>query len=59
MPAVTVADITVLPRVNEVIGARARTVKSITTAPQGYEGEAFRYVEHLLESIWLSWIHSS
>ena len=41
MPAVTVADITVLPRVREIAGARARAVKSITTAPQGYEGEGF------------------
>ena len=41
MPAVTVSDITVLPRVNEVVGARARKVKSITTAPQGFEGEGF------------------
>jgi len=41
MPAVTAADITVLPRVSEVPGARARSVKSVTTAPQGYEGEGF------------------
>ena len=41
MPAVTVSDITILPRVSEVVGARARKVKSITTAPQGFEGEGF------------------
>ena len=41
MPAVTVNDITVLPRISEVTGARARKVKSITTAPQGFEGEGF------------------
>ena len=41
MPAVTVADITVLPRVSEIVGARARSVKSVTTAPQGFEGEGF------------------
>jgi redox-sensitive bicupin YhaK (pirin superfamily) len=41
MPAVTVSDITVLPRVNEALGAQARKVKSITTAPQGFEGEGF------------------
>jgi hypothetical protein len=41
MPAVTVSDITVLPRVSEVTGGRARKVKSITTAPQGFEGEGF------------------
>jgi redox-sensitive bicupin YhaK (pirin superfamily) len=41
MPAVTVADITVLPRVKAVVGTRARAVRSITTAPQGFEGEGF------------------
>ncbi len=41
MPAVTVPDITILPRVFSKPGARTRTVKSITTAPQGYEGEGF------------------
>jgi hypothetical protein len=41
MPAVTVSDITVLPRVSELPGARARKVKNITTAPQGFEGEGF------------------
>ena len=41
MPAVTVADITILPRVIIEPVARARGVKSVTTAPQGYEGEGF------------------
>ena len=41
MPAVSVADITVLPRISENPGARARSVKSISTAPQGFEGEGF------------------
>ena len=41
MPAVIVSDITVLPRVSELPGGRARKVKSITTAPQGFEGEGF------------------
>ncbi len=41
MPAVTVADITILPRVTATPGARARKVKSVTTAPQGLEGEGF------------------
>lgn len=41
MPAVTVKDITVLPRVSAPASLRARRVKSITTAPQGYEGEGF------------------
>ncbi len=39
MPAVTVSDITVLPRISSAPGAQPRTVKSITTAPQGFEGE--------------------
>ena len=39
MPAVTVSDITILPRITAAPGSRARTVKSITTAPQGFEGE--------------------
>ena len=41
MPAVTVSDITVLPRVTADPAAKARRVKSITTAPQGFEGEGF------------------
>lgn len=41
MPAVTVKDITVLPRVGADPTLRARKVKSITTAPSGYEGEGF------------------
>ena len=41
MPAVTVSDITVLPRISAGTNLRARTIKSITTAPQGYEGEGF------------------
>lgn len=41
MPAVTVKDITVLPRVNADPSLRARKIKSITTAPSGYEGEGF------------------
>ena len=41
MPAVSVDDITVLPRIVASPTARSRRVKSITTAPQGYEGEGF------------------
>lgn len=41
MPAVTVKDITVLPRVVADPSLRARKIKSITTAPSGYEGEGF------------------
>jgi redox-sensitive bicupin YhaK (pirin superfamily) len=42
MPAVTVSDITALPRVPEPAPeAVARPVTSLTTAPSGYEGEGF------------------
>ena len=44
MPAVTVADITILPRVDAdptSERSRPRTVKQVTTAPQGFEGEGF------------------
>jgi len=40
MPAVT-ADPTTLPRVVAGVGMRDRMVRSITTAPQGHEGEGF------------------
>ena len=57
MPAVTVSDITVLPRVSEVPGAQARKVKSITTAPQGFEGEGFpvrrAFAATVQRSLWL------
>jgi Pirin-related protein len=41
LPAVTVKDITVLPRVIGDSSTPSRRVKSITTAPQGHEGEGF------------------
>jgi redox-sensitive bicupin YhaK (pirin superfamily) len=42
MPAVTVDDVLVLPRITEPGAAAAeRPVKSVTTAPAGYEGEGF------------------
>jgi quercetin 2,3-dioxygenase len=42
MPAVTVDDVLVLPRITEPGTAAAeRPVKSVTTAPAGYEGEGF------------------
>jgi quercetin 2,3-dioxygenase len=43
MPAVTVEDITLLPRipVPDPLVARQRRVTRITTAPRGYEGEGF------------------
>ena len=42
MPAVTVENILTLPRVGEpAAGAPTRPVLSVTTAPQGFEGEGF------------------
>lgn len=43
MPAVTVDDITVLPRTPQVdpSAARERAVISVTRAPGGFEGEGF------------------
>ena len=42
MPAVTVDDPTVLPRLREPgLGDQARAVWQVTTAPSGYEGEGF------------------
>lgn len=41
MPAVTVDDILTLPRIAPRPGARERRIVSVTTAPQGYEGEGF------------------
>ncbi|KNX38959.1 pirin family protein [Luteipulveratus halotolerans] len=42
MPAVTVDNILTLPRVTEPdVTARSRAVRSVTTAPRGFEGEGF------------------
>src|SRR5213082_2388770 len=42
MPAVTVADVTVLDRIAATPGdAVDRPVRSVTTAPSGFEGEGF------------------
>jgi len=43
MPAITVDDITVLPRIPETdpIAARQRPVRTVTSAPRGFEGEGF------------------
>ncbi len=42
MPAITVSDPLTLPRIPEVEPTRInRPVKSVTTAPQGFEGEGF------------------
>jgi quercetin 2,3-dioxygenase len=42
MPAVTVSDLTALPRISGPgLGDVVRPVRTVTTAPQGYEGEGF------------------
>lgn len=42
MPAVTVDDLLALPRIAEPgVDARERAVRSVTTAPRGFEGEGF------------------
>ena len=41
MPAVTVADNLVLPRIAAPTTAEVRPVKAITDAPSGLEGEGF------------------
>ncbi len=42
MPAVTVDDLTTLPRLHApTLGDTARPVVSVTTAPRGFEGEGF------------------
>ena len=42
MPAITVDDVLVLPRLPELDASAAiRPVRRLTTAPQGYEGEGF------------------
>lgn len=41
MPAITVDDPTTLDRIAPAERARSRPVRSLTTAPQGFEGEGF------------------
>lgn len=41
MPAVTVPDLTALPRVAATSKQRLRPVRQVTTAPRGFEGEGF------------------
>src|SRR5579872_961605 len=41
MPAVTVDDLTTLPKVSAPAGSRRRPVVSVTDAPSGLEGEGF------------------
>jgi hypothetical protein len=43
MPAITVDDITVLPRipVPDPVATRQRPVRTVTSAPRGFEGEGF------------------
>ena len=43
MPAITVDDITVLPRITDPdpMATRQRPVRTVTSAPRGFEGEGF------------------
>jgi redox-sensitive bicupin YhaK (pirin superfamily) len=41
MPAITVDDVTTLVRVRDAATERQRAVRSVTSAPQGFEGEGF------------------
>jgi quercetin 2,3-dioxygenase len=41
MPAITVDDVTTLPRIPDAATGRQRSVRSVTTAPRGFEGEGF------------------
>ncbi len=41
MPAVTIDNVLTLPRVPALTGASERPVRSVTTAPSGFEGEGF------------------
>jgi len=43
MPAITVDDITVLPRISvpDPVATRQRPVRTVTSAPRGFEGEGF------------------
>jgi redox-sensitive bicupin YhaK (pirin superfamily) len=41
MPAITVDDVTTLPRIADAELGKQRAVRSVTSAPQGYEGEGF------------------
>jgi redox-sensitive bicupin YhaK (pirin superfamily) len=43
MPAITVDDITLLPRIpaSDPVQARQRAVRGVTTAPRGFEGDGF------------------
>lgn len=53
MPAVTVDNILALPRIDAPApGAVDRPVRSLTTAPVGYEGEASPFAAPSPASIW-------
>jgi len=41
MPAITVDDVTALPRIADAATRPQRAVRSVTTAPTGFEGEGF------------------
>ena len=52
MPAVTVDDLTVLPRLRTPgLGDQPRPVWQLTTAPQGYEGEGWVLLKHEEEEL--------
>ncbi len=54
MPAITVDDVTILPRVASG-AAQPRPVRSITTAPRGFEGEGFP-VRRAFAGVPLEWL---
>jgi len=41
MPAITVDDLTVLSRIPDASASPQRSIRSLTSAPQGFEGEGF------------------
>src|SRR3954451_13098790 len=41
MPAITVEDTSALPRLDAAAGRPQRTIRSVTVAPKGFEGEGF------------------
>jgi len=41
MPAITVDDLTVLSRIPDASASLQRSIRSLTSAPQGFEGEGF------------------
>jgi redox-sensitive bicupin YhaK (pirin superfamily) len=54
MPAITVDDVTILPRIGS-LASQPREVMSITTAPRGFEGEGFP-VHRAFAGVPLEWL---